>query len=125
MPHDIATLIDLIGGPQEFISRLDYLHTSGLTDIGNEPSFLTVFLYHVCLPHFSQHPPPSFMTPPISVTTFIPHLHFANPLPSTLPAPPSPPHAPTPTSPPTLTLLPPVSRVTMIPAPWPLLQHFL
>ncbi|KAJ8064826.1 hypothetical protein OCU04_007134 [Sclerotinia nivalis] len=45
-PHDIATLIDLVGGPEKFISRLDYLHTSGLTDIGNEPSFLTVFLYH-------------------------------------------------------------------------------
>ncbi|KAF7927496.1 uncharacterized protein EAE98_005878 [Botrytis deweyae] len=46
VPHDIATLIDLIGGPENFIARLDYLHTSGLTDIGNEPSFLTVFLYH-------------------------------------------------------------------------------
>ncbi|APA07886.1 hypothetical protein sscle_03g026560 [Sclerotinia sclerotiorum 1980 UF-70] len=46
VPHDIATLIDLIGGAENFISRLDYLHTSGLTDIGNEPSFLTVFLYH-------------------------------------------------------------------------------
>ncbi|KAI9651379.1 hypothetical protein NHQ30_001421 [Ciborinia camelliae] len=46
VPHDIATLINLLGGPEAFISRLDYLHTSGLTDIGNEPSFLTVFLYH-------------------------------------------------------------------------------
>ncbi|KAM3080351.1 hypothetical protein ACMFMG_005311 [Clarireedia jacksonii] len=46
VPHDVASLIDLLGGPEAFISRLDYLHTSGLTDIGNEPSFLTVFLYH-------------------------------------------------------------------------------
>jgi putative alpha-1,2-mannosidase len=36
----------LLGGPEQFVRRLDFLHTSGLTDIGNEPSFLTVFLYH-------------------------------------------------------------------------------
>ncbi|PQE05311.1 alpha-12-mannosidase protein [Rutstroemia sp. NJR-2017a BVV2] len=46
VPHDVASLVGLLGGPDAFISRLDYLHTSGLTDIGNEPSFLTVFLYH-------------------------------------------------------------------------------
>jgi putative alpha-1,2-mannosidase len=46
VPHDVATLIQLLGGPAEFIRRLDYFHTSGLADIGNEPVFLTVFLYH-------------------------------------------------------------------------------
>lgn len=46
VPHDIATLITQFGGTEEFTSRLDFLHESGLTDIGNEPSFLTVFLYH-------------------------------------------------------------------------------
>jgi putative alpha-1,2-mannosidase len=46
VPHDVASLINLLGGPQEFIRRLDYFHTSGLADIGNEPVFLTVFLYH-------------------------------------------------------------------------------
>ncbi|KUJ18957.1 uncharacterized protein LY89DRAFT_780925 [Mollisia scopiformis] len=46
VPHDIATLIKQWGGVDAFISRLNFLHTSGLTDIGNEPSFLTVFLYH-------------------------------------------------------------------------------
>lgn len=46
VPQDIATLITLLGGKEEFIRRLDFLHTSGLTDISNEPSFLTVFLYH-------------------------------------------------------------------------------
>ncbi|TAQ91327.1 hypothetical protein B7494_g290 [Chlorociboria aeruginascens] len=46
VPHDIASLIALFSGPSEFIRRLDFLHTSGLTDIANEPSFLTVFLYH-------------------------------------------------------------------------------
>lgn len=46
VPQDFASLITLLGGEDEFIKRLDFLHTSGLTDIGNEPSFLTVFLYH-------------------------------------------------------------------------------
>ncbi|CZR55839.1 probable alpha-1,2-mannosidase [Phialocephala subalpina] len=46
VPHDIATLITQLGGPDAFIDRLDFLHESGLTDIGNEPSFLTCFLYH-------------------------------------------------------------------------------
>lgn len=42
----MATLIQLLGGPDRFVSRLDYFHTSGLADIGNEPVFLTVFQYH-------------------------------------------------------------------------------
>ncbi|KAK4251387.1 glycoside hydrolase [Corynascus novoguineensis] len=46
VPHDQATLIDLYGGPAAFVSRLDYVHDSGITYIGNEPSFLTVFQYH-------------------------------------------------------------------------------
>lgn len=46
VPHDVSSLISTLGGPTSFINRLQYLHTSGLTDIGNEPSFLTVFLYH-------------------------------------------------------------------------------
>ncbi|TVY35885.1 putative secreted glycosidase [Lachnellula subtilissima] len=51
VPHAIPELIDLFGGPTSFLSRLDFLHTSGLTDIGNEPSFLTVFL-----PHYAGRP---------------------------------------------------------------------
>lgn len=51
VPHAIPGLIDLFGGPSSFLSRLDFLHTSGLTDIGNEPSFLTVFL-----PHYAGRP---------------------------------------------------------------------
>ncbi|CAG8975607.1 hypothetical protein HYALB_00006814 [Hymenoscyphus albidus] len=46
VPHDISTLITLLGGPQTFVERVKYLHHAGLTDIGNEPSFLTAFLYH-------------------------------------------------------------------------------
>ncbi|KAI9924051.1 hypothetical protein ASPWEDRAFT_108183 [Aspergillus wentii DTO 134E9] len=46
VPHDMASLIQLLGGPENFVSRLDFFHTSGLADIGNEPVFLTVFQYH-------------------------------------------------------------------------------
>ncbi|KAA8652041.1 hypothetical protein EYZ11_004168 [Aspergillus tanneri] len=46
VPHDMATLIARLGGPSQFVRRLDYLHDRGITYIGNEPSFLTVFQYH-------------------------------------------------------------------------------
>ncbi|KAL4905945.1 hypothetical protein BDW74DRAFT_167579 [Aspergillus multicolor] len=45
-PHDMSTLVTLLGGPAEFTRRLDYLHDQNITYIGNEPSFLTVFQYH-------------------------------------------------------------------------------
>lgn len=41
VPQDMATLVRTLGGPDTFVRRLDYLHTSGLLDIGNEPSELT------------------------------------------------------------------------------------
>lgn len=46
VPHDMARLINLVGGPDAFVSRLDYFHESGLADISNEPVFLTVYEYH-------------------------------------------------------------------------------
>ncbi|QMW26651.1 putative alpha-1,2-mannosidase [Aspergillus flavus] len=46
VPHDMAALIGLLGGPDTFVSRLDFFHTSGLADMGNEPVFLTVYQYH-------------------------------------------------------------------------------
>ncbi|OQE31122.1 hypothetical protein PENFLA_c002G09933 [Penicillium flavigenum] len=46
VPHDMQTLIALLGGPTNFITRLDYLHEQNITYIGNEPAFLTVFQYH-------------------------------------------------------------------------------
>ena len=46
VPHDMATLISLLGGPSAFTKRLDYLHDQKITYIGNEPAFLTVFQYH-------------------------------------------------------------------------------
>ncbi|TVY84705.1 putative secreted glycosidase [Lachnellula suecica] len=51
VPHAIPQLVELFGGADSFLSRLDFLHTSGLTDIGNEPSFLTAFL-----PHYAGRP---------------------------------------------------------------------
>ena len=45
-PQDQAKLIQLMGGKATFVKRLDYLHTSGLLDISNEPSELVVYQYH-------------------------------------------------------------------------------
>ncbi|KAI5923062.1 alpha-1,2-mannosidase, putative subfamily [Camillea tinctor] len=45
-PHDMATLITTLGGPDTFVSRLDYLHESGLLYVGDEQAFLTVYQYH-------------------------------------------------------------------------------
>ncbi|UQC90889.1 glycosyl hydrolase family 92 [Colletotrichum lupini] len=46
VPHSTSTLIDLMGGDDAFVSRLNYFHASPLADISNEPVFLTVYLYH-------------------------------------------------------------------------------
>ncbi|KAL8330356.1 hypothetical protein RB593_001396 [Gaeumannomyces tritici] len=41
-----GTLMTLYGGPDNFVRRLDYMHDQKISNIGNEPSFLTVFQYH-------------------------------------------------------------------------------
>lgn len=49
VPFDIETLVKLIGSNETFISRLDDmfgLHGKEFADIGNEPSFLTPYLYN-------------------------------------------------------------------------------
>ncbi|KAF2178140.1 glycoside hydrolase family 92 protein [Zopfia rhizophila CBS 207.26] len=51
VPHDIRRVISLLGGPETFLRRLDFFHTSGLADIGNEPVFLTVYM-----PHYAGRP---------------------------------------------------------------------
>lgn len=51
VPHDVKKVIELLGGAETFLKRLDYFHTSGLADIGNEPVFLTVYL-----PHYAGRP---------------------------------------------------------------------
>ncbi|KAF1849920.1 glycoside hydrolase family 92 protein [Cucurbitaria berberidis CBS 394.84] len=51
VPHDIGKVIELLGGEEVFLKRLDFFHTSGLADIGNEPVFLTVYM-----PHYAGRP---------------------------------------------------------------------
>jgi predicted alpha-1,2-mannosidase len=51
VPHDVGKLIELSGGDDKFVSRVNFFHTSGLADIGNEPVFLTVYM-----PHFAGRP---------------------------------------------------------------------
>ncbi|KAK5626370.1 hypothetical protein RRF57_002085 [Xylaria bambusicola] len=46
VPHDMASLIKLMGGPELFVSRLDYFHSSGINYMGNEPNFLPTFQFH-------------------------------------------------------------------------------
>ncbi|KAI1303274.1 glycoside hydrolase family 92 protein [Xylaria venustula] len=45
-PHDMATLITTLGGPDTFVSRLDFFHESGLLYVGDEQGFLPIFQYH-------------------------------------------------------------------------------
>ncbi|KXL44986.1 glycoside hydrolase family 92 protein [Acidomyces richmondensis BFW] len=46
VPHDMAALIELMGGKETFVKRLQYFHETGLADISDEQAFLTVFLFH-------------------------------------------------------------------------------
>ncbi|KAL2794889.1 glycosyl hydrolase family 92-domain-containing protein [Aspergillus keveii] len=46
VPQDMAALIQTLGGPEEFVSRLEYLHDSGILYLGDEQAFLTVFQFH-------------------------------------------------------------------------------
>ncbi len=46
VPHDMAALIELMGGHQTFLDRLDYIWEHGLADIGDELSFLAIFSYN-------------------------------------------------------------------------------
>jgi putative alpha-1,2-mannosidase len=46
VPQDMAALIQTLGGREEFVSRLDYLHDSGILYLGDEQAFLTVFQFH-------------------------------------------------------------------------------
>ncbi|AEO64326.1 glycoside hydrolase family 92 protein [Thermothielavioides terrestris NRRL 8126] len=45
-PHDMATLVRLMGGPAAFAERLRFFHTSGIAYMGNEQAFLPVFQFH-------------------------------------------------------------------------------
>lgn len=45
VPHDIPRLIELCGGDSAFRQRLDIFFDHGHYNVGNEPSFLTPYLY--------------------------------------------------------------------------------
>ncbi|KZP14452.1 glycoside hydrolase family 92 protein [Athelia psychrophila] len=46
VPQDMAALIELQGGNDPFISRLDYLFDQNYFDVGDEPSQQIPFMYH-------------------------------------------------------------------------------
>lgn len=44
-PHDVRRLIDISGGAQNFVKRLDYIFSKQHFDVTNEPGFLIPVLY--------------------------------------------------------------------------------
>ncbi|EEH16737.1 hypothetical protein PABG_06824 [Paracoccidioides brasiliensis Pb03] len=46
VPHDMASLIATLGGPDAYTARLNFLHESGLLYMGDEQAFLPVYQYH-------------------------------------------------------------------------------
>ncbi|TFK50461.1 hypothetical protein OE88DRAFT_1701200 [Heliocybe sulcata] len=45
-PHSMSTVVNLMGGPDTFVSRLDNYFAKGYFYAGNEPSFELPWLYH-------------------------------------------------------------------------------
>ncbi|KAK2467881.1 hypothetical protein APHAL10511_000176 [Amanita phalloides] len=50
-PHDIAHLVQLVGGKDAFVKRLDHFFDAGYYNPGNEPSFEAPIGYH-----YADHP---------------------------------------------------------------------
>ncbi|KAN0133100.1 Glycosyl hydrolase family 92 domain containing protein [Lactarius tabidus] len=46
VPHDMASLINLQGGPQNFIDRLDFIIDNGYFDVTDEPGQQIPYMYH-------------------------------------------------------------------------------
>ncbi|MBN1413529.1 MAG: GH92 family glycosyl hydrolase [Bacteroidales bacterium] len=46
VPHDVPGLIQMSGGSEAFMKRLDTFFNNGYYNVGNEPSFLAPCLYH-------------------------------------------------------------------------------
>lgn len=46
VPHDVDGLIELCGGPEAFLQRLDIFFDKEYYNVNNEPSFLSPCLYH-------------------------------------------------------------------------------
>ncbi|KAK1989031.1 family 92 glycosyl hydrolase [Colletotrichum cereale] len=45
-PQDMVTLMELMGGREAFVDRLEYYHSGNIVYMGNEQAFLTVFQFH-------------------------------------------------------------------------------
>lgn len=45
-PHSMATIVELMGGNDTFISRVDHYFDAGYFDAGNEPGFEMPWAYH-------------------------------------------------------------------------------
>ncbi|KAJ7438621.1 alpha-1,2-mannosidase, putative subfamily [Mycena galericulata] len=46
VPHDMASLVHAMGGPETFSARLDKFFEAGFHDMGDEPGFLPTYLYN-------------------------------------------------------------------------------
>jgi predicted alpha-1,2-mannosidase len=46
VPHDVERLIELMGGPESFVERLDQYFDDGYHDMSNQPGFHIPFLYN-------------------------------------------------------------------------------
>jgi predicted alpha-1,2-mannosidase len=56
IPHDVPGMIEKMGGRQRFTERLQFALGNGLIDFGNEPSFMTVWLFcHVQRPYLASY----------------------------------------------------------------------
>ncbi|KAL0581450.1 hypothetical protein V5O48_000604 [Marasmius crinis-equi] len=45
-PHSVSTLVQLMGGTDTFVSRVDHYFSKGYFQAGNEPSFAIPWIYH-------------------------------------------------------------------------------
>ncbi|KAJ7434811.1 glycosyl hydrolase family 92-domain-containing protein [Mycena galericulata] len=46
VPHDMASVVHAMGGPETFSARLDKFFEAGFHDMGDEPGFLPTYLYN-------------------------------------------------------------------------------
>ncbi|KAJ7501711.1 alpha-1,2-mannosidase, putative subfamily [Mycena galericulata] len=46
VPHDMASVVHAMGGPDTFSARLDKFFEAGFHDMGDEPGFLPTYLYN-------------------------------------------------------------------------------
>jgi predicted alpha-1,2-mannosidase len=56
IPHDVPGMIEKMGGKDTFIERLQFALKNDLIDFGNEPSFMTIWLFdHVQRPYLASY----------------------------------------------------------------------